>query len=78
MQYKTSVSKLGKWKYRGTLPLSKMATKAEQNGAKISSISPSSEELWVRKETRSKRLPIVHGFRPENENVNFHTMPKHI
>ena len=40
------------------------ASQEEQNGTKFSSVAPPSEELRVCKEIRSKRLTIVHGFRP--------------
>ena len=43
------------------------ASQEEQNGPNFSSVAPSSEGLWVRKEIRTKRLTIVHGFRPESD-----------
>ena len=42
----------------------------EQNCTNFSFIAPSSEELWVRKEIRSKPWIIVHGFRAKTESVN--------
>ena len=41
---------------------SERASQEQKNGANFSSIAPSSEELQVRKEIRSKHLIIVHGF----------------
>ena len=50
---------------------SERASQEEQNDANFSLVAPSSEELCMRKQIRSKRLTIVHGFRPETENLNF-------
>ena len=50
---------------------SERASQGKQNGANFSSVAPSSEELWVRKEILSKRLTIVQGFRPKSEKFDF-------
>ena len=45
---------------------SERALQEDQNGANFSFVALSDEELRVHKEIWSKRLTIVHGFRPES------------